>query len=261
MSILKVNNLTCGYDSREVIKNISFYVDAGEFVGIIGPNGAGKTTLFRAASKVLTPYSGSILYKEKNISEIPPRDFAREVAVMQQIPEIPFAFSVEEFVSMGRFPHIGRFEAQGEGDEKIVESALELAGVISLRERKISELSGGERQRVILAQGLAQEPQLLLLDEPTSHLDIAHQVQVMDLIKKLKREKSLTVITVLHDLNLAASYCNRLILLDEGKVSEDGTPESVLTYQNIEKVYKTVVVVKENPVNRKPYVLLVSKEK
>ena len=257
MGVLKVKNLSCGYDTREIIKNVSFSVKEGEFLGIIGPNGAGKTTLFRAITKVLNPWKGSILYKGKDIFEISPRDFAHEIAVIPQILEVPFAFSVEEFVLMGRFPHTGRFEGLGKRDYKVLEDALKLTDTSLLRERKTSELSGGEMQRVVLAQGFAQEPRLLLLDEPTSHLDIAHQVRVLDLIKKLQENSGLTVIVVLHDLNLAASYCDRLILLEEGTIFTEGPAENVLTYQNIEAIYKTVVVVKKSPVNLKPYVILV----
>lgn len=260
MDILRIKNLACGYDTKAIIKDISFSVKEGDFLGIIGPNGAGKTTLFRAITGILPPWSGGIFYKGRRILEISPRNFAREVAVIPQILEIPFAFSVEEFMLMGRFPHVGRFEALKEKDYKILEEALVFTDTFSLRERKIFELSGGERQRVILAQGFVQEPRLLLLDEPTLHLDIAHQVQILDLVKKLNKEKNLTVIIVLHDLNLASSYCDRLILLKEGTIFKEALPQEVLTYQNIEEVYKTIVVVKENPISSKPYILLVSEE-
>lgn len=260
MEILKVNNLYCGYDNRAVIKDVSFSVGEGEFLGIIGPNGAGKTTLFRAISNILNPWQGKILYKSKNVCQISPRDFAQEVAVIPQILEIPFAFSVEEFVLMGRFPHIGRFEALKKKDYEILEEVLGVTEALVLRKRKMSELSGGERQRIVLAQGFAQEPQLLLLDEPTAHLDIAHQVHILDLLWRLNREKKLTIIVVLHDLNLASSYCDRLILLKEGAIFKDSSPQEVLTYQNIEDVYKTVVVVRENPFSLKPYVILVAEQ-
>lgn len=260
MDILQFQDLSCGYDGSEIIKSISFSVKEGDFLGIIGPNGAGKTTLFRAGTRILIPMKGNIYFKGKDIAGIPPRDFAREVAVIPQLLEIPFSFLVEEFISLGRFPHTGRFEALKDRDHKILEDVLNLTDTYSFRRRKICELSGGERQRVVLAQGFAQEPVLLLLDEPTSHLDIAHQVQILDLLKKLNREKNLTVIIVLHDLNLASSYCNRLILLKEGEIFKDGSPRDVLTYQNIEEVYKTLVVVKENPMSGKPYIFLVSEE-
>lgn len=259
-ALLKVKSLSCGYDKREVIRNISFNVFEGDFLGIIGPNAAGKTTLFRAITAILEPSNGAVLYKSKNISKISPRDFAREVAVIPQIQDIPFPFSVEEFVLMGRFPHLNRFQPLRPNDYEILKEVLALADISDFRERKIGELSGGERQRVILAQGLAQQPTLLLLDEPTSHLDIAHQVQILDLIKRLNRQKGMTVLVILHDLNLASNYCDRLILLKEGRVFKEGSPFEVLTFKNIEEVYKTVVVVKENPISSKPYVLLVSEE-
>jgi iron complex transport system ATP-binding protein len=142
----------------------------------------------------------------------------------------------------------------------VIEKAMALCDVLAFRERRISELSGGERQRAILAQGFAQEPRLLLLDEPTTHLDIGHQVEILDLIRRLNREGDLTVIMVLHDLNLASEYCDRLILLKEGSIFKEGTPQEVLTFENIEKVYNTVVIVKENPNSLKPYILLVSEE-
>jgi len=260
MDILKVKDLSCGYGGLEVIKNISFSVREGEFLGIIGPNGAGKTTIFRAITKMLKPRKGEILYKGKDISGISPRNFAHEVAVMQQMLEIPFAFSVEEFVLMGRFSHIGRFDTLNEKDYKILEDVLSLTDTSSLRERKINELSGGERQRVILAQGFAQEPHLLLLDEPTAHLDIAHQVGILDLIKRLNKKFGLTVIMVLHDLNLASEYCHRLVLLNEGRVSKAGRPEEVIDYKTIEEVYKTVVVVEKNPISSRPHIFVVSEE-
>ena len=260
MDILKVENLSCGYDRRDIIRGISFSVKEGGFLGIIGPNGAGKTTLFRAITGILRSRKGKILYCGNDISRILPQNFAREVAVIPQILEVPFAFSVEEFVLMGRFPHTGRFEALKKRDYKILEEALNLTETSSFRNRKLLELSGGERQRAILAQGFAQEPRLLLLDEPTAHLDIAHQVQILDLLKKLNKEKNLTVIIVLHDLNLASSYCDRLILLKEGDIFKDGPPQDVLTYQNIERVYNTIVVVRKNPISLKPYILLVTEK-
>jgi len=260
MDILRVQNLSCGYGDREVIKNMSFSVKAGDFLGVIGPNGAGKTTLFRAITRVLTPLSGSVFYREKEISTINPRDFAREVAVIPQILEIPFAFTVEEFALMGRFPHEGRFEFHREKNKRLLEKALIFTDTLNLRKRKIFELSGGERQRVILAQGFVQEPRLILLDEPITHLDIAHQVGIMDLIRRLNKEFGLTVIMVLHNLNLASEYCHRLALFNEGRVHKIGSPEEVMDYRTIEKVYKTAVVVEKSPVSRKPHVFVVPEE-
>jgi iron complex transport system ATP-binding protein len=162
---------------------------------------------------------------------------------------------------MGRLPHKGRLQPMSEADRKIAEATMKMTEVDSLAGRSITELSGGELQRVFLAQALAQEPELLLLDEPTSHLDIAHQVEIMDLIRRLNREKGLTILMVQHDLNLAGMYCDRLLLIGEGRIRANGAPGEVLTYQNIEAVYKTVVVVRDNPLTGRPHVFLVPKER
>lgn len=259
--MLKISNLASGYQAKEVIKNISCAVNQGEFVGIIGPNGSGKTTLFRTITKIISGYTGSLLYKEKEIRDWPVRALAREIAVVPQFLLMAFPFKVYDFVAMGRTPYLGRFEMVSERDEEIIKGAMELSGCSGLRDRMVTELSGGELQRVFLAQALAQEPKLLLLDEPTSHLDIGHQVEILHLLKHLNKEKGLTIVIILHDLNTAGEYCNRLILLDEGRIYKTGTPAEVLTYQNIEAVYKTVVVVKENPISGKPYVIPVPKDR
>lgn len=258
---LKISNLSSGYQNRDIIRNISLTINQGEFVGVIGPNGSGKTTLFRTITKIIARYTGRLLYREKEIMDWQVRALAREIAVVPQFLLLTFPFKVYDFVALGRVPHLGRFEAAGQ-DEEIIKGAMELSGCSDLRERMVTELSGGELQRVFLAQALAQEPKLLLLDEPTSHLDIGHQVEILHLLKKLNKptgEQGLTVLIILHDLNLASDYSDRLILMDEGKIYKAGSPAEVLTYQNIEAVYKTVVVVNENPVTKKPHILLVPK--
>jgi iron complex transport system ATP-binding protein len=162
---------------------------------------------------------------------------------------------------MGRIPHLARLQSETEKDFAIAENALRLTDALSLKDKEINALSAGERQRVIVAKALTQQPILLFLDEPTSHLDIAHQIQILDLLKKLNRQTQLTIIVVLHDLNLASEYCQKLILLKEGEVFKAGSPEEVLTYQNIEAVYQTVVVVNKNPLSAKPFILLVPQER
>lgn len=258
--LLEVDNLVCGYDKREVLREVSFQVESGDLLGIVGPNSAGKTTLFRTIIRVIRPWRGKILYRGKALEKISQMELAKEVAVLPQVIEIPFPFTVSEFVAMGRFPHLRRFERLKGHDLEAIDRAMELADILHLQERRINELSGGERQRAVLAQGFAQEPRLLLLDEPTSHLDIGHQVEILDMIRKLNREWGLTVIMVLHDLNIASEYCDRLILFKEGKIFKTGLPRDVLTYRNIEEVYKTVVLVDENPISSKPHIFLVSKE-
>jgi len=260
MPLLEVRNLVCGYDGREVLRGISFGIERGEFLCVIGPNGSGKTTLVRAITKVVKPTGGAVIYAGRDVRTIPPIELAREVAVLPQVLDVAFGFTVEEFVSLGRFPHTGRFGRMTPRDMEVVARSMRIADVSHLRERRMTDMSGGERQRALLAQALAQEPRLLLLDEPTAHLDIAHQVEILDVIKRLNRDEGLTVLMVQHDLNLAGEYAERLIMLSDGKVFREGTPEEVLTYEHIEQVYKTVVIVRESPVSGRPHVYLVPKD-
>jgi len=260
-TLLRVDKLSGGYHKTLVIKDVSFTIKKGDFLGIIGPNGSGKSTLLKLMSRVLYPHSGSIAFEGKDIGQMPLKEFCRKVAFVSQDTLISFSFSVEEIVLMGRIPHLKRMQFETKSDFSIAHHTLSLTDTLYIKEKAIDELSAGERQRVIIAKALAQEPMLLFLDEPTTHLDIGHQVQILDLLKKLNRETNLTIVMVLHDLNLASEYCNRLILLNEGKIFKDDFPEEVLTYQNIERVYKTIVVVNKNPISSKPNIILVSREK
>ncbi len=260
-ALLKINNLSGGYHKETIIKDISSEIKKGDFIGIIGPNGSGKTTLLRLISKVLPPQKGNITFEGKDIASMDLKEFAQSVAFVAQDTIVNFSFSVLEIVLMGRIPHLKRLQLETKEDYLIAERSMTMTDTSDLKEKRIDELSSGERQRVIIARALAQEPLLLFLDEPTSHLDIGHQIQILDLLKRLNRQNNLTIVMVLHDLNLASEYCNRLVLLNEGRIFKEGAPLEVLTYQNIEAVYKTVVVVNNNPITYKPYVLLVSGEK
>lgn len=260
-ALLKINNLSGGYHKETIIKDISLEIDKGDFMGIIGPNGSGKTTLLRLMSRVLIPQKGNIALEGKNIAHMELKEFAQLIAFVPQDTLITFPFTVWEIVLMGRIPHLKRLQLETKEDYLIAEKALIMTDALYLKDKKIDELSSGERQRVVIAKALAQEPLLLFLDEPTSHLDIGHQIQILDLLKRLNRQNNLTIVMVVHDLNLASEYCNRIVLLNEGRIFKEGSPSDVLTYQNIEAVYKTVVVVNSNPINSKPYVLLVSREK
>ncbi|MCK5578285.1 MAG: ABC transporter ATP-binding protein [Planctomycetes bacterium] len=259
--MLSINNLVCGYQQKEIIKGLSFTARPGESLGIIGPNGSGKTTLFRAITRIIPAWQGSITYQEKDIQVISHRDLARRIAVLPQFLNLSFPFLVRDFVALGRTPHLNRLTPLTKEDHNIIDSSMKQTDTFSFKDRRITELSGGELQRVLIAQALTQQPELLLLDEPMAHLDIGHQVEILDLLKKFNREKKLTLITVFHDLNLASEYCDRLVLLKDGQIYAQGTPAEVLTYQNIEAVYKTVVVVKENPITKKPHILLIPKDK
>lgn len=255
--LLEVKGVRAGYDNKEVIKGVDLSVGKGEFIGIIGPNGAGKSTLVRSLSRALRPSGGNILLNGKGIYSMSANEFARSVAVVPQDTLIVFEFQVWDIVMMGRTPFIKKFGGEQARDLDIVRECLETTKVSALADRLINELSAGERQRVILAKALAQQPALLILDEPTSHLDISHQIEIFDLLKGLSRREGLTVIAVLHDLNLSSEYCDRLMLMNEGSIVACGSPEEILNYKTIEDVYKTTVVVGKNPISKKPYVFLV----
>jgi iron complex transport system ATP-binding protein len=255
-SILEVKGLSCGYGRTLIVRDVSFAVDRGECVGIIGPNGSGKTTLLRAINGLLPLDDGAISFEGMPTEKMGHRELAMQLAVVTQSPEAIPPFSVEEFVLLGRVPHWRRFQfLETEGDMEIAEQAMALTGIASLRGRRMGELSGGERQLAFVARALAQEPQVLFLDEPTAHLDIGHQVQIMDLLRQLNRERSLTIVVVLHDLTLAGLYCDRLILLNEGRLHSIGTPQQVLREGVIEEVYRTTVVILETPIQAKPAIV------
>jgi iron complex transport system ATP-binding protein len=258
--MLEIRNLTCGYDGKVVLYNVSFSVREGELLGIIGPNGSGKTTFLRAITRLLKPKEGKILLEGRDIWQMGFKELATKVAVVPQNLNIG-SMTVEEFVLLGRIPHFGRYQfLETKKDLEVAERSMLLTDTLRLKDRVLGEISGGEGQLALIARALAQEPKLLLLDEPTAHLDITHQVQILDLIKRLNREFGLTVLMVLHDLNLASEYCERLMLINEGKIHKIGHPDAVLTYQVIEEVYKTIVVVEKNPISSKPYILVVSEE-
>ncbi len=258
--MLEIKDLTCGYDSNFLLKDINFRIDTEEFVGIIGPNGSGKTTLLRAITRVLKSKKGDIFLEGKDIWQIGFKEVAKKIAVVSQNPPTN-SMTVEEFVLLGRIPHYEKFQFfETKKDIEIAKRCMALTDTLKLKDKSISQISGGERQLVSIARALSQQPELLLLDEPTAHLDITYQIGILDLIRRLNKEFGLTVIVVLHDLNLASEYCDRLILLNNGFIHKMGSPKEVLTYQIIEEVYKTVVVVGDNPISSKPYIFLVSEE-
>jgi iron complex transport system ATP-binding protein len=257
--LLEIKGLVCGYPSF-LVKDISFQVQKGDFIGIIGPNGSGKTSLLRAITRILKPKQGAIYLEGMNIRQLGFKEIAQKVAVVSQNPGISH-ITVQDFVLLGRIPHHKRFQLlDTRNDGVIAEESMRMTGTYGLRKKLVGELSGGERQLVLIARALAQEPQLILLDEPTTFLDIAHQVRIMDLIRRLNRDSQLTVIIVLHDLNLAGEYCNRLVLMKNGSAHKMGTADQVLTYQTIEEVYESLVVVGKSPVSSRPYIFVVTEE-
>jgi iron complex transport system ATP-binding protein len=256
--LLTLNNFACGYRDGFQISGISFSLSKGSFTGIIGPNGSGKTTLFRGISGDLPVSAGSLLFKGKELSSLTLREKAREIAVVSQFTERTH-ISVEEYVLMGRMPYRKPFQFFDKAEDiEIAHHYMQLTGIYHLRDKSMAELSGGEQQMASIASALCQVPSLLLLDEPTSHLDITHQVKFMNLIQKLNDELKLSVIMIVHDLTLAAEYCDYLVMMKNGRIEWQGDPESVLTYEQIERVYDTVVVVGKNPVSGKPAIFPVS---
>jgi iron complex transport system ATP-binding protein len=253
---LEVKSLGLAYGRNVVVENLTFQVLPGEMVGLIGPNGSGKSTIIKALSRVISPLSGQILLDSKDISQIPRGDLARLLGVVPQMPLLPNAFTAFEIVLMGRNPHLGLLQYEGARDLSITWQAMERTATQSLAERRIDELSGGEIQRLVVARVLAQEPKAILLDEPTANLDISHQVEILDLIKNLCRENNLTVVAALHDLNLASQYCDRLILINKGRLHAQGTAKEVINPQNIKEVYGAEGCVYAHPVNGLPTVLL-----
>jgi iron complex transport system ATP-binding protein len=258
-ALFSARALSFAYGGHPVLDDVTLDIFPGELVGVIGPNGAGKSTLLRVLAGSLAPGKGSVRFLGDALKEGDPRALARKIAMLPQSLDTPFPYSVEEFVTMGRYPYSeGRF-SYGDEDRRIVAMTLEMLDLNHLSGRPVNALSEGERQKVYLAQCIVQEPRALLLDEPVSHLDIRHQLRTMEWLDELHGE-GLTVVMVLHDLNLAAEFCSRIVLLSGGRVFADGTPEETLTYGNIEAVYETVVVVRRNPYSGKPFIVPVSKK-
>jgi iron complex transport system ATP-binding protein len=258
MAIVKAESIRFKYDGDWVLKNLSFETREGEFLGIIGPNGSGKTTLLKIIDGIFMPQQGSALINGLNIKKIKRYDIAKIIAVVPQDSPMIFSFTVQEVVLMGRAPHLGRLRFEGQTDFEIVRKAMEMTDILPFAARSINELSGGERQRVLIARALAQQPQIILLDESTAFLDIKHQIAFFDLIKNLNKEEGLTVITVTHDINLASLFCDRVMLLNKGIIHCIGTTNEVITESNIKEVYETDVFVDKIPLTGQPRVTLLS---
>lgn len=253
--MLTIDHLSVSYGSRPVLHGVSLSVDAGEVLALIGPNGSGKSTLVRAASGVIPVAGGSVRAGELDLLATSSMQRARTMAVVPQAASLPPAFTVMETVLLGRTPYLNFLGQASDADETIARRALERVDALDLAERKIGELSGGEQQRVLLARALAQSTPILLLDEPTSHLDLHHQIGLLELVRLLVSEDGLAVLITLHDLNLAARYADRIALLVDGRITAQGPPEQVLDPAVISAAYHLPVTVIPNPLDGTPLVL------
>lgn len=255
---IEIQHLQCGYGNKFTIHDISFNVGRGKLTSIIGPNGAGKTTLFRAISGMLPAQQGSIRINGADSSRMTHKARAKQIAIVNQTVEADF-ISIEDYVLMGRLPYHSALQLfEDKEDYAIAEKNMQLTGIWEKRKKLMNQLSGGEQQLAAIARALTQQTEILLLDEPTSHLDISHQMRILNLVQRLNQEQNLTVLLIIHDLNLASEFSDQLVMLKNGRIHTTGTPEDVLTYENIEKVYDTLVVTQQNPLSGKPCIFPVS---
>ena len=256
-SAIEATTIHYSYGDLPVLDNLSFSVPEGDFFIVIGPNGSGKTTLMKVISGLLKHQKGHLKILNRPIESYKRKALAKTIAFVPQTTSVDFPFTVMEVVLMGRSPHLGMLGLEKEEDLKAAERALVFTGVNHLADRKMDQLSGGEQQRVFIARAICQEPQIMLLDEPTASLDLAHQSRVMDLMEKLKKEKGVTIVMVSHDVNLAAMYGDRLVLLKEGRIVSAGLPAEVLTYRTLEEAYGCTLLVDESPIGKFPRITLV----
>ncbi len=253
--VIETKNLNWAYNGTKVLDNVSIDIRFGTFTGILGPNGAGKTTFLKQILNLLPVEKKSILIRGKDIRTYTRKELARIEAYVPQNMKIDFSFTVEQIVMMGRTPFLGRFDRESEKDLQIAEWAMKETGVIKFKDKLITHLSGGELQRVVIARALTQEPIIMALDEPTSHLDIHHQINILAILRTLAKREGLTIIAVLHDVNHALEYCDNLFLLDQGKIVKSGTPEKVITPKVMKDIYNLNVEITKNPLTGNLYMI------
>lgn len=257
--MIEVNSISFRYHEDWVLQDVSFRVEKGEFIGVIGPNGSGKTTLLKILYRLLTPQKGEILLELVPLTKMERTDIAKRIAVVAQETHLLFPFTVLETVLMGRSPYLGDLMFESEKDLEISKRAMDWTNILPLSKRPMDELSGGERKRVFIARALAQQPEVLLLDEPTVNLDIQHQTDFLDLILTLNRERGLTIVMASHDMNIASEFCDRLILFRRGRIYKMGDPEEVITQETIESVYGCEVWIDQHPISGIPRISLLKK--
>jgi len=253
---LDILGVSCGYGAHTVLQDTTLHIQQEDFWGIVGPNGSGKSTLLRTMSRVLHPSQGQVLLDENDLYQLPARHVASKIAVVIQEQNLESPFLVKDIIMMGRIPHLKRFQTEGIKDQEIVSKVMDLTDVSYLAQRPVNELSGGEKQRVLIARALAQEPAILLLDEPTSYLDLNYQLEIMELLLRLHREKGIAIVMVLHDINLASQFCERLLVVKEGKIYAAGTPAQIINAAFIKEIYGCEVQVETQSPGGRPIVIL-----
>lgn len=257
---IHTKKLSHSFGDNPVLNHLSFSIPKGDFFTIIGPNGSGKTTLLKVISGIYKLQTGQLEVMDQPIDLYSRKELARTISFVPQMVQVDFPFTVTEIILMGRSPYLGVLGLEEKKDMEIAKQAIDFTGLEQLAHRKLDQLSGGEQQLVFIARAICQEPEIILLDEPTASLDLAHQVRVMDLMEKLKEQKGVTVVMVSHDLNLAAMYGDQLLLLHNGQIVCQGLPEEVLTFQTLEEVYGCTLLVDESPLGKIPRVTQVPKK-
>jgi iron complex transport system ATP-binding protein len=253
--LITINKLSWAFGQHKVLDDISLTIYEGGVYGIIGPNGSGKTTLLKNIARCLMPEKDSIYLSDKDLTQFSNITLAKEISYVPQSTDIEFEFSVMDMVLMGRSPYIARFQSESTSDINIAKNAMEATNTWYLKDKNINRISGGERQRAIIARALAQNTNIMLLDEPVSQLDIHHQIEILDILKRLAVGKKVSVILSLHDLNMAAQFCDRLILMDKGKIFKEGLPHDIIREDIIYSVYGVKAIVIKNPVTGAPHLV------
>ena len=257
---INTNGLSHFFGNNQVLKDLSFSIPRGDFFIIIGPNGSGKTTLMKIISGLLKHQSGQLEILGRFIEDYSRKKLAQTISFVSQMVAVDFPFTVTEIVLMGRSPYMGMLGVEDQKDLEITKQAIRFTGIEHIAHRKMDQLSGGEQQRVFIARAVCQQPDIILLDEPTASLDLAHQVRVMDLMERLKEESGTTIVMVSHDVNLAAMYGDQLLLLNQGRIECQGRPDEVLTFNTLENVYQCTLLVDQSPLGGIPRITVVPKK-
>ncbi|MFJ8100740.1 MULTISPECIES: ABC transporter ATP-binding protein [unclassified Lysinibacillus] len=247
-----MENLSSGYEQIRVFEDLNLTIEEGKVTTIIGPNGCGKSTLLKTIGRILKKQQGTVYLQDQNMQNLSTKEIAKKLAILSQTPVAPGQLKVEELIAYGRYPHRNNVNRLTNKDEEMIEWALNVTNTMEYRNRELAQLSGGQRQRVWLAMALAQETSILLLDEPTTYLDMAHQLEVLEIVKNLNEQHHCTIVMVLHDINHAARYSDRLIAMRQGAVMKTGTPEEILCADVMRNVFNINARIMEDPVTKTP---------